>query len=139
MMTNKPVFINQLPPMSVKNRADLTTQTALLNQRIADTEAEGVRPILSESYLSEYLHEEILDANDGIHLIGEGLEVFAKALKEAVMTVSDTDTDKGKKTPESERVIMTKLEAAGHIIGKAGANVKRLESTYQVSITSRKN
>ena len=93
-MTNKPVFLNQLPPINLKNREDLATQIALLNQRIADTEAEGLRPALNAHYLGEYLLEEILDDRDGIHLINEGLEVFAKALKEAVMTIKEPDTDK---------------------------------------------
>ena len=140
-LTRKQVLINQVPPMTV--RGELAVKTALLNRRIGDIKTKGVTPLLSGNYYKEHTNEEIID-KDGIHLTQKGSELFAKALAEAVHPQNDPESDNktsSDPTPSNttEKVINTTLKTASHVIGKSGANVKRLETEHKVTISSEKN
>ena len=145
-LTGKTVMVNQLPPIDVEDRYDLTLKAASLNNMIAKINNKGIKPILSEQLLGEYPNDEILDKRDGVHLINDGPKTYAAALSAAVLGTqklekhterkTDTDTD-----PEKivEKTIITKPEVAGHIIGKEGTTVRGIEETNNVSITTRQN
>ena len=126
----------EIPPQLNNNKVNAETLNITLHQELEDENLPA--PILTENILVET--DKTIDPKDGYHLTKEGGKLMAEALCDRLkQTHTSNSAAQAAPTPtytapESNKKQTLSIEipqgAMGKVIGKLGANIKRIRNVY---------
>ena len=126
--TGAQVFIAEIPPMRIPDRADLGAKAVLFNSRVRSTTIDNVNIIKTTPYYKQVDYEKTMDAG-GFHLAEKGLEALRDALEDAV---SGKPAENNDPTPTKDNVVTlhvnTKPDYIGVVLGRKGNMKNQIES-----------
>ena len=123
------MYIAEIPPIRIPERADLGAKVSLFNGRIRSTKIDNVAIIQTTPYYKEVKYELTMDG-DGFHLANDGQDALKDALEDAATNKQpkqDINTSQPKDTAVTLHV-NTVPDHIGVVLGKKGATKNRIEA-----------